>query len=403
LRLLDAADLIESWADALAAMLAKADAVALGLVGRAPEWAAARVLRDWRSQSAAFRALLSNADFVVVTREEPVVQEETNRLRAALLARGYQVTTKVVRITAPALRTAATSAAVADWLRALPLDLLMCAGKGGVGTSTCAAAIALAIAEQTPTCLISTDPAGSLSDVLQTEVVHTAREVAPNLRAWQLDAEAEYQRLRSRYTDEVKHVFQQLGLTDAVALDRNVIERLWNLAPPGIDEIVALTELLNAAERCQLIVLDSAPTGHFLRLIEMPEIAVDWAHALIRLLLKYKIAGSLEQFSREVLDFSREARSLGTQLRDRQKTGAVIVTLDHPVVWAETERLHARLAAAQIATAAVILNRVDAADHAPAPPAFLHGVTIIRAPQLQAPPVGAAQIRDFLKQWEFVH
>src|SRR6185503_11915319 len=47
-------------------------------------------------------------------------------------------------------------------------SLKLIAGKGGVGKTTCAAALALASAEQSATCLISTDPAGSLGDVLST-------------------------------------------------------------------------------------------------------------------------------------------------------------------------------------------------------------------------------------------
>lgn len=397
LRLLDAADLIESWADALEAMVAKADAVALGLVGRSPDWPAGRLMQEWRSQAAAFRDLLRAADFIVVTRNEPVVQAETERLLEQLQARGYKVTTRQIDAPsasrlpqAPALPTSPVHA----WIQKSSLSLWLCAGKGGVGKSTCAAAIALARAETGPGCLVSTDPAGSLEDVLQ-------GDPDARLRVWQLDAHAQYERLRARYAAEVKAVFAQLGLSEAIALDRRVIERLWNLAPPGIDEIVALTELLNAAERCAQIVLDSAPTGHFLRLMEMPGIAVDWAHALMRLLLKYKVAGSLENFSREVLEFSQQARALGQQLRDPGKTGVVIVTLEQPVVWAETERLHARLAAAQIPVAAVVINQAKVGQRTPPLPSFLSGVTVIRAPQVDPPPTGAARLRHFLMHWEF--
>ena len=401
LRLLEASDVIDSWADALDAMVAKADAVALGLVGQAPDWPAAQLTRDWRARAAAFRQLLKEAEFILVTRAEPVVQAETERLHAWLRERGYAVTEKLVTLTQPRPSPAQHSGEVVAWLHTLDHALSLCAGKGGVGKSTCAAALALLKSERTATCLVSTDPAGSLSDVIGESVSEQPRELAPGLRVWQLDAEAEYQRMRDRYADEVKRVFEQLGLTESVALDRHVIERLWNLAPPGIDEIVALTEILNAAERCPALVLDSAPTGHFLRLLEMPQIAVDWSHALIRLLLKYKVAGSLEHFSREVLDFAREARALREQLTDPLRTATFLVTLDHPVVWAETERLHASLRAAQIAVTAVVVNRADAGQRTSTQPAFLGQTRVILAPLMAAPPVGRDALNEFMRSWEF--
>ena len=67
--------------------------------------------------------------------------------------------------------------------------------------------------------------------------------------------------------------------------------------PPGLDELVALVSLLDAVLRrilgqagtdLDLIVVDTAPTGHTLRLLALPEMALAWDHALLSLLLKYR-------------------------------------------------------------------------------------------------------------------
>src|SRR5262249_20081282 len=142
--------------------------------------------------------------------------------------------------------TSSVAGAGSSALLELSASLWLIAGKGGVGKSTCAAALALGQSENQPTCIISTDPAGSLSDVFDSSVAADASAVTPALRAWQLDADRALKQVRNAYETDLNDVFRRLGIDQAVALDRAVLDRLWNLAPPGIDEIVALTELTAA-------------------------------------------------------------------------------------------------------------------------------------------------------------
>ena len=441
LRLLQAASLLDSWSDALQAIIAKADAVAIGMVGAAPPWGAVTLLKRWRSQSSAFSQALQSAQFVVVTRGDVVVEAETDRLREELHRRSFSVAA-VVANTQPsaladhfvphaepaptgctglrnwlnAVRPATTIAAqtstrisqsVPGQLSAkrfsiqdfLTQPLILVAGKGGVGKSTVASAIAIEKAANSPTCLVSTDPAGSLADLLGVAVNSDPTQVLPGLQAWQLAADRELRRLHSRYAEDVGRVFEKLGLDQAAPLDRAVIDRLWNLAPPGLDEIVALSELTSAAERCPEVVLDSAPTAHFLRLIQLPELTIEWSHALMRLLLKYGVAGALEDFTTEILAFARRTRELQTRLTAPDQACAVLVALDEPVVWAETARLHAALDRAKIPVAALVVNRADAGAFHGHPPVGSM-VRVIRAPTLETSPIGADALRDFVRRWE---
>ena len=274
LRLLQAASLLDSWSDALEAIIAKADAVAIGMVGVAPEWGALTLMKRWRAQSSAFTAALQAAQFVVVTRGDVVVEAETKRLLEELHRRSFAVAAVVANTQAsalsdryvpqqepapvgcvglrnwlnavqPAAKTAAQSSTRAaqsvtrqppskafSIQEFLTQPLILVAGKGGVGKSTVAAAIAIEKAASAPTCLVSTDPAGSLADVFGIAVTSDPTQVLPGLQAWQLAADQELQRLQSRYAEDVGRVFEKLGLDQAVRLDRAVIDRLWNLAPP---------------------------------------------------------------------------------------------------------------------------------------------------------------------------
>ena len=436
LRLLEVPALLASWADALGAVQAKADAVALGLVRQVPPSAARLTLANWRNQSHSFKELLRSSDWLVVTRSHPVVGAETERLQAALQGHALRLSAvlangtaapgagwqapwlpepatgcnrlaewinSVTPITQPAIRLAARGFVPAQLQQAalgFRQPLLLVAGKGGVGKTTVACALALANSED-GVCLLSTDPAGSLSDVLEQPVGPDAVAVGTGVRARQVDADARYGRLRATYAERVKEVFERLGLDRSVDLDRAVVDRLWNLAPSGLDEIVGLTELMAEDAACSQTILDTAPTGHFLRLLQMPELATDWAHTILRVLLRYRLASSLEGFTRDVLDFARRTRQLSARLTSPAEAGVVLVTNDEPVVWRETERLHAAVVGANIPVAALIVNRADAGPLRGHP--FLKTIPrVIRAPNVAEAPTGPAALRSFLTHWEIV-
>jgi arsenite-transporting ATPase len=223
--------------------------------------------------------------------------------------------------------------------------------------------------------------------------------ILANLQAHQIDASARFTQMRDDYRDAVESVFAAIGLERAARLDRNVMESLFDFAPPGIDEIIALIEVMEHAAEYDVTVIDSAPTGHFLRLLEMPAIALEWVHAVMRVLVKYHALASLDALGRDLLAFSKRLRQLKLGLSAPETTTVFVVSLAEPMVTAETRRLCAALERAHIPVAAIVLNRADAgsarelrAAHAPLP--------IIHAPDAGAEVIGAPALRDFLAQWE---
>jgi arsenite-transporting ATPase len=437
LRLLDAASTHEGIAAALRSMADKASVVASTLTRRTIRFAGEAIIDELREYVRRYRDdVLGRAAFVLVARRDAVVEAESTRLAEALRARALRTVATVwtgapgaasfgecVRVplleepprgcaalrawsaavqpcghgrpdraTLPAAPAAATAPAL-PWLSERRLQLWLFAGKGGVGKTTCAAAFAVSLAEDRAVLLCSADPAGSLADVLDAGVSNVAATHL-QLRTRQIDPAAELERLRGLYRRQVLDALDSMGLSDAATLDRRVIESLWELAPPGIDEIAALVVLLDQAESQETIVVDTAPTGHFLRLLEMPQLAVDWTHQILRLMLKYKVAGTGGNAAEALLRLARQLRALAELLRDPQRAGVLLVTLPEPVVAAETARLRERLQAARAPLVATILNR--------ARPAVAACDAEILAPELVTPPLGLRALREFAATWNIV-
>src|ERR671930_1908305 len=144
-------------------------------------------------------------------------------------------------------------------------------GKGGVGKTSVAASTALAIAQRGfRTVVLSTDPAHSLSDSLETPLGPAPVPVADNLWGQEVQAEAEMERNWTAVQRWLTSVLSDRGV------DRILAEELT--VPPGMDEIFALLQLKRHHESGEfdVIVVDCAPTGETLRLLSFPEVARWW-------------------------------------------------------------------------------------------------------------------------------
>jgi arsenite-transporting ATPase len=278
--------------------------------------------------------------------------------------------------------------------------LLLFAGKGGVGKSTCAAAAALALAGTRDVVLYSTDPAGSLTDVLGPSGAGSAAR----LRVRQVAPAEQLERLRDAYREDVVTALERVGLSQSATLDRRVIESLWDLAPPGVDELAATASILTASASHETIVIDSSPTGHFLRLLEMPDIALGWTQQLMRVFVKYGIAGVAGRAAESLIELSHELKALREALHDGTSAAVIVVTLDEPMVRAETERLVATLDAARIRVAAVLVNRSapPVAGSEEVVSGYDGAGAIVRAAELDPAPVGEDGLRRFIDTWNIV-
>src|SRR5688500_15190678 len=239
-------------------------------------------------------------------------------------------------------------------------------GKGGVGKTTCAAALAIRSASAgVRTLVLSTDPAGALADVLGSELSGTARALAssPTLFASQLDAAGARDDFLGRWGGVLATIFDR-----GTYLERDDIQRLIDAALPGIDETMAVLALADVAERgaWERVILDTAPTGHTLRLLALP----DTFRAIITLLdsmqakHRFMVPALTHRYRLDdavafIADLRAKIERLRALLTDPARTGVVLVTRAEPVVVAETVRYAAALGAMGMTIRAAVVNAVE--------------------------------------------
>jgi arsenite-transporting ATPase len=276
-----------------------------------------------------------------------------------------------------ARRAARRPSGRSDWLdRIAPraVRLVLVGGKGGVGKTTCAAALALALARRDPdrrVLLLSTDPAHSLGDVLAARLGDDEAAVpgAPaNFRARELDADSAFRVRRERYRDAVDRAFTSVlrGTALDVTFDRAVVRELLDLAPPGLDELFGTLAIVDALFRpaapSDVVVVDTAPTGHTLRLLRMPATALEWVRTLLATVLKYRAVIGLGDFAAELVEVSRDLRRLDDLLHDSAVTRFVPVTRPAELPRRETVRLLQGLRRLRVTAPALIVNAVASTE-----------------------------------------
>ena len=236
-----------------------------------------------------------------------------------------------------------------------------------MGKTTAAAAYALALAEADTAARVlvfSTDPAHSLSDSFQEQVGELKEGVggAANLDAMEIDPAARFEELKERYRRWTDELFESLtgGSRWEVQFDREAMRELVALAPPGIDEIAALSTVSDLIDegRYTTIVLDTAPTGHLLRFLELPEVALAWVRTFIKLLLKYKNVVRWGGVAEELVALSKSIKRVAALLTDADQCEFVGVAIPERMSLEETARLAARLEALRVPLRRLVVNNV---------------------------------------------
>ncbi len=240
--------------------------------------------------------------------------------------------------------------------------LALFGGKGGVGKTTTACAEALRLAAKKRVLLLSTDPAPSLADALATPIGDAVTTIVDTkLRARELDARAAFEKEKEKYREAIDELFASIfrGRMDA-AYDRAVLEDLLDLAPPGLDELFAVVTIVDAldAKEWDVVVVDTAPTGHTLRLLELPDKALEWVHAIMQIILKYRRIVGLGDLARDLTTLAKQLRALIELLRDPVRCAFVAVARAAELPRLETERLVKRLGELRVPLAALVANGV---------------------------------------------
>jgi len=246
-------------------------------------------------------------------------------------------------------------------------EIVIFGGKGGVGKTTAAAAFALALARANrdqKLLIFSTDPAHSLSDSFDEEIGELKSGVGgyKNLDAMEIDPGKWFDELKQRYRTWTDELFASLsgGSRMEIKFDREAMRELVELTPPGIDEIAALgtiSDLLDE-ERYHTIVLDTAPTGHLIRFLELPQVALSWIRTFMKLLLKYQNVLRATQVAEELVALSKSIKKVLALLTDSERCEFVGVAIPERMSLEETIDLAKSLEKLKVPMSKLLINGV---------------------------------------------
>ena len=248
------------------------------------------------------------------------------------------------------------------------LKLIIFGGKGGVGKTSCAIATALALSEHFKTLLISTDPAHSVSDCLEQEIGYKLVKVngTNNLSVIEVVADEALSEFKTVHENELKKL-----LATSTGLDNDDIDELMNLSIPGIDEIMSFKTIIDFIEEGEFekYVVDTAPTGHALRLISSQKLLDAWIKVAAKMRWKYRymvtsFAGSYKQDDVDEFLFTlkKTVKRIEKILQDNTKCEFIPVCIPELMAISEISRLLANLAQSNIIARQIIVNNVMVSD-----------------------------------------
>jgi arsenite-transporting ATPase len=264
----------------------------------------------------------------------------------------------IVRKTAPLVEPTVLVAAPVPSTR---MQFMLFAGKGGVGKTTLSCVTAMRMARNCPrkrVLLFSADPAHSLSACLHTEVGPQPTMLLPGLAAMEIDSKAEFEKLKARYAQDLERFLESVSRGFDLTFDRVVLERMLDLAPPGLDEVMALTRILDfmAHDSYDLFVLDCASTGHLVRLLEMPALINQWLKVFFNLFLKYEHILQMPGFVEELIAISRNLKKLRDLLQNPAAAALNPVSIPTRMALEETKDLMAACGRLGITVPLMFLN-----------------------------------------------
>ncbi len=261
-----------------------------------------------------------------------------------------------------------------------PLQFIMFGGKGGVGKTTMAAAASLQFAKEfskrqskialqvrrgeNKILIFTTDPAPSLADSFGQEIGSepTAIKGAKNLFAMEIDAKKVLKEFKEKYGEDILDILQQgTYLADEEA------KEMFTLDIPGLDEVMGLKKITDFMESQEydLYIVDTAPTGHTLRLLTLPELLDGWIKFLASLRWKYHTMvrqfariERIEKADKFLLEMKKTVKKVKELLQDTEKTEFVVVTIAESMAVQETEDLLRTLEQFHIPSKHIIINNI---------------------------------------------
>lgn len=266
-------------------------------------------------------------------------------------------------------------------------QILFVGGKGGVGKTTVSSALALKFSAQgKKVLLVSTDPAHSLADAFAHPIGAKVTLITEHLSALEIDPDEQVK----THIEQVMRTMKRFSKPDMYP----EVERQMRLTQqsPGAQEAALLERLAQLIdeqpEHYDLIIFDTAPTGHTLRLLSLPEAMAAWTQGLLRQSQRAKqLEGVLEHLApkagKDISNPMADAQQHETAnlddrtaditetllrrqrlfqrtrrvLQDPAKTAIIFVLTPEKLPILETERAVSALQAEQLPIAGLVINR----------------------------------------------
>ena len=269
-------------------------------------------------------------------------------------------------------------------------QIIFVGGKGGVGKTTTAGALALMASDAgRSTLLVSTDPAHSLGDAFDVRIGNTETPLGPNLVGLEIDPEAEAERHIATVKMSMKSLVAPKMYSE--------IDRQLELArhSPGTMEAALLERMADlmtqAKSRFDLLIFDTAPSGHTIRLLSLPEVLAAWSDGMLGHRDRSRRLGELlsvfgrdhsreDEFgmiggSKEEMDDSRDGRIRDILVARRRKFHRARALLTDPTITAfllvltaerlpilESKKTLDLLARFGVPVAGIVVNRLLPSD-----------------------------------------
>lgn len=264
-------------------------------------------------------------------------------------------------------------------------------GKGGVGKTTTSSAIALACSDNgLRTLVVSTDPAHSLGDALDVDLsIGMVRQIASEENLWglEIDIQEGMKQFQGLLNVDTSRLAEQINLPKEMLdiIDLDEIIKIFKNPPPGIDEIFALTKIFQFTDerspiKFDRIIIDTAPTGHTLRLLQLPKFLSNTATKILK--FRAQVDRAMNTFGsmfsggggggknnndatdkllkvfENIETLQKNVQQLQKIIKDSEQTQFVVVTIPTYVAYQESQRLIQSLQQSQIKVSTVICNQI---------------------------------------------